>query len=125
MRKVGYRFPAMRLSAGLLLSLCALLSVSALLSGCSVFMAASSSKDLDLGTIHIGRTTRPQVEQLLGKPISFNRRNYGDEAVYQYFTGDEASPRPRSALCGARCSHAWIGGDRHCGQSSTFKAIDM
>ncbi len=61
------------------------------MSGCSVFMAASSNKDRDLSSIHIGRTTRPQAEKILGRPMTFNRKSYGDVATYQYFSGDEAS----------------------------------
>ena len=69
----------------------ALILCAVVLGGCSVFMAASGSKEIDLSTIRIGRSTRPQVEQLLGKPITFYRKSYGDEATYQFFTGDEPS----------------------------------
>ena len=65
--------------------------VVALLGGCSVFMAASGSKEPDLASIRIGRSNRSQVEKQLGKPISFIRKGYGDEATYQYFTGDKPS----------------------------------
>jgi len=61
------------------------------MSGCSVFMAASSNKDRDLSSIRIGRTTRPQAEKILGKPYNFSRKSFGDVATYQYFSGDEAS----------------------------------
>jgi len=63
----------------------------ACLSGCSVFMAASSNKDIDLSSIHAGSSTRHDVDKILGKPIRFDRKSYGDEATYQYFTGDQAS----------------------------------
>jgi hypothetical protein len=67
-----------------------LLLVCLSLSGCSVFMAASGSEDLDLTSVGQG-SSRAEVEALLGKPISFVRKDFGDIATYQYFTNDEPS----------------------------------
>ena len=58
--------------------------------GCSVFMAASSSEAPDLSVLRSGATIK-EVNQALGKPISFLRTDRGDIAVYQYFTGDKAN----------------------------------
>lgn len=60
------------------------------LSGCSVYMAATSPKPPDLSVLQPG-ATRPEVERELGRPITFLRQNNGDIATYQYFGPDEIS----------------------------------
>ena len=69
----------------ILLALC-------LLQGCSVFMAASGDKEPDLGAFEVG-STRGQVEQQLGSPVSSTTLSNGDrEDTYEYVLGNEPSP---------------------------------
>ena len=72
-------------SVAALFSLCA----ACCLSGCSVFMAASSNDGAEIWKIHTG-STRTEVEKILGKPVTSLRKMNGDIATYQYFTDDDA-----------------------------------
>ena len=62
--------------------------IAFILSGCSVFMAATGSDPVDLSKIQVG-AHRSVVESQLGKPITFYRNPGGDYAVYQIITGVE------------------------------------
>lgn len=65
-----------------------LLLVPFFLNACSVFMAATSSDELNMSNIRVG-ATRAQIEHELGRPISFYRQPVGDVATYQILTGDK------------------------------------
>lgn len=62
-----------------------------LTSGCSVFMAASSSQEPDTAVYRVG-TPQNILEEQLGRPISSIRSPRGRINTYQYFTNDKASP---------------------------------
>lgn len=71
--------------------LIAMLAIAQILTGCSVFMAASGEEEPDLGAIKIG-SARSEVELHLGSPkkssaISDGRRH----DIYEYQLGNEPS----------------------------------
>jgi len=59
-----------------------------LLTGCSVFMAATPREAPDLSRVRKG-ASRADIESVLGKPISFIRKRGGDVATYQFISGDK------------------------------------
>lgn len=59
-----------------------------LLTGCSVFMAASGSTTPDLSVLEPG-TSRKVIERELGKPLKQRRLKWENEATYQFFTNDQ------------------------------------
>jgi hypothetical protein len=59
--------------------------------GCSVYMAASGSKEPNLANVHRG-ASRSDIEVALGQPKSINPQQGGQTAaVYEYTVGDEPS----------------------------------
>lgn len=62
------------------------------LSGCSVFMAATSHPEPDITILAQGQT-RAVIEKELGKPIQNIREGTGDRATYQFITGDKPDYR--------------------------------
>lgn len=61
------------------------------LSGCSVYFAASGSKDPDFNKLNPG-TPRPVVEEELGPATENQIRSNGEAALYTYKTGDQPAP---------------------------------
>jgi len=62
------------------------------LSGCSVFMAATSQEPPNLSVLEAG-TPRLALERELGRPITDFKTNTGSIATFQYFTNDPANYR--------------------------------
>lgn len=74
-----------------LFDLFALVTLCITLAGCSVGMAMSGKKDPNLGGFQIG-STRGEVEQQLGSPISTTTTAEGRRAdLYEYEIGNEPS----------------------------------
>ena len=59
--------------------------------GCSVYMAASGTKEPNLANVHRG-ASRTDIEVALGQPKSINPQQDGQTAaIYEYTVGDEPS----------------------------------
>jgi hypothetical protein len=63
----------------------------ALLSGCSVYFAATGSKDVDLSKVNRG-VERYLVEGELGSPLEIKPSSQGEAALYTYKIGDPPAP---------------------------------
>lgn len=61
------------------------------LGGCSVYFAASGSKDPDFTKLNPG-APRTVVEEELGSPVETKQNPGGEAALYVYKTGDESAP---------------------------------
>lgn len=64
------------------------LILSTMLSGCSVYFAATGSKEPDLSKLTPG-ASRPLVEQELGQPLEEREKPHGTSALYSYKIGDQ------------------------------------
>ena len=67
------------------------LAVSFISSGCSVYFAASGSKEPDFTKLQSG-APRLTVEEELGPPIETKSTAKGESALYSYRIGDQPAP---------------------------------
>ena len=68
----------------------ALVVLMAMLSGCSAYMAASGTRDPDLGAIRVG-ATRGEVELQLGPPVEITESEGQRVDLYAYEIGNNPS----------------------------------
>lgn len=67
------------------------LALSSACTGCSVYFAASGSKEPDFSKLQSG-APRTLVEEELGLPIETTSTSKGEKALYSYRIGDHAAP---------------------------------